>query len=583
MSILLSRTPLTAAFLLVAILTACEADQATLEATYTKCKVATTPIASIQGNRPASNMLNQQVTIQGVVTLIQDGQGLYMEEPGSDDDEDTSNAIFIKSSEFSNEVDEGSWISVRGKVSEISKGRNSLTAITDLTALTPCSSGQPLPLTNFALPLAGLEREAFEGMRIHSSDTFTVTDAYNFGRGELTLASNGFQLIATEVVAPGPEAIKYTKKNQAYLLPVTLPAHPQKTELLGAGSTINGVTGVMAHDKRSLRLALPSVHLGEQALFTTPAPSIEGDLRLVGMNLLNFFNGDGKGGDFPTPRGAKTPAGYDDQRQRIAAAIRVLNPHVLAVMELENDGFGPFSAAADFIALVKEATGASWQVTRPAGDDTGKDIISVGLFYRDDLLEVTDPARTLTGPEFKRSRQPMAQVFKQRLDGETILVVVNHLKSKGSCPDSGVDARQNDGQGCWNPIRVASAEKMSAWVNSLTETSRTPRALILGDMNAYRQEDPINTIRAAGFIELMDKAESNIDGGTYSSIFYGRAGTLDYAFTNQALQKYVQQAFIWQVNAALPANMPLPQPWMRFSDHDSVVVDVRLRQSSTAD
>jgi len=96
MSIRLSRTPLIAAFFYAAILTACADDQITSPTGYAKCAVPTTPIASIQGNRPASPLLDQQVTVQGVVTLVQDGQGLYMEEPGSDQDESTSNAIFVQ-------------------------------------------------------------------------------------------------------------------------------------------------------------------------------------------------------------------------------------------------------------------------------------------------------------------------------------------------------------------------------------------------------------------------------------------------------------------------------------------------------
>jgi hypothetical protein len=297
------------------------------------------------------------------------------------------------------------------------------------------------------------------------------------------------------------------------------------------------------------------------------------------MNLHNYFNGDGKGGDFPTPRGAQTASEFEGQRQRLGAAIGQLNPHVLAVMELENDGFGPLSAAADFIDLAQEATAASWQVVRPTGDDIGDDAIMVALFYRSDLLETVGSARTLTGAEFRKSRQPLAQVFKHRDGDEKVLVVVNHLKSKGSCPDAGINANQRDGQGCWNPMRVASAVKMSAWVNSLSETTQSENALILGDMNAYRREDPIDVIRKAGFVELMDKDQGNV----YSYMYYGQAGTLDYAFVSAPLQEKVQRAFIWNVNAGFPAHMELPQPWLRFSDHDPVVVDIDLRHSSTSD
>ncbi len=573
------RTPLIAAFFYGATLTACAKAQTTPQRGYEKCTLTTTPIASVQGSGSVSPLLDQQVSVQGVVTLVQDGQGLYMEEPDSDMDSGTSNAIFVQSAELPDNIGPGAWISVRGNVSEIRKGRNSLTALTDSDEITACSAGQALPLTAVALPLRGPEREALESMRIGLKDTLTVTDTYQLSRGKFSLAGNGFQYTATEVVTPGPEAVAYTRKNRDFTLPAMLPADSRDDGLLVSGSTLNSIEGVLVHDARSLRVSLQSAPTAAAPVFAMPEQAGKGSLRVVGMNLYNYFNGDGKGGEFPTPRGARTVAEFDQQRERIGAAIRILNPQVLAVMELENDGFGPFSAAADFVALARQATGAAWRAARPADDDTGTDKIAVGLFYRDDLLEALGPAHTLHGPEFKRSRQPLAQLFRQRQDGEKILIVVNHLKSKGSCPNAGENANQRDGQGCWNPARRAAAAKMTAWVKELASDAATSNILILGDMNSYRLEDPVNTIRNAGFTELMDSAP----GRVYSFVYFGQAGTLDYAFASAALRQNVQQAFIWNVNAALPANMDLPQPWLRFSDHDPVVVDIRLHQAMTSD
>ena len=92
-------------------------------------------------------------------------------------------------------------------------------------------------------------------------------------------------------------------------------------------------------------------------------------------------------------------------------------------------------------------------MTRPVDDNTGTDQIAVGIFYRSDRLKAIGPAHTLKVAGFKRSRQPQAQLFQQLPDGEKLLIVINHLKSKGSCPDSGVNANQKDGQGCWNAMR----------------------------------------------------------------------------------------------------------------------------------
>ena len=120
-------------------------------------------------------------------------------------------------------------------------------------------------------------------------------------------------------------------------------------------------------------------------------------------------------------------------------------------------------------------------------------------------------------------------------------------------------------------MRRLAAEKMSAWANELAALKGTDNILVLGDMNAYRNEDPIGAIRSAGFTELMERNQLPV----YSFAYRGQHGTLDYAFASDGLLGQVQQAYIWNVNAAFPARMQLPQPWLRFSDHDPVVVELR--------
>jgi predicted extracellular nuclease len=439
-------------------------------------------------------------------------------------------------------------------------------------------------LTDLKLPLNGPEREALEGMRVQAKGPLVATDVYRFGQGNFTLSGNGFQYAPTEVVEPGQDAAKQQAQNRDFALPAKVPGSLESPELLVSGMSIDQITGVLAHDNRGLRVSLESIKGISGADFEQPG-RVEADvIRVVGINLHNYFNGDGNGSGFPAARGAETAKEFERQRNRIGAAIRVLEPHVLGVMELENDGFGSNSAAHDLIQLANHSTQRIWAAARPADDNTGPDVITVGLFYRSDRLEAIGPAQTLTGPEFELSRQPLAQLFQQEPGGGKILIVVNHLKSKGSCPDSGVDSNQKDGQKCWNSARRAAAEKMSAWVKRIAASAGTGNILILGDMNAYRLEDPIDAIRQAGFTELMDtQVRSAKQGLPYSFAYFGQHGTLDYAFSSDDLLEQVQQAFIWNINASLPANVELPKPWLRFSDHDPVVVDIRLRHSRTSD
>jgi predicted extracellular nuclease len=570
------KTPLFAAFFCAVILAACNSNRSTDKTNTLKCSSPATPISGVQGASTVSPILGQEVTVSGIVTLIQGNQGFYIEEPYSDTDYLSSNAIFIQFSEMSNGLETGSLVSSRGTVSEIGAGRQSLTALTDVTALIVCASDRALPLTDIKLPLTGPEREALEGMRVQVNGPIVATDVFQFGRRKFTLSGNGLQYVPTEVEKPGPDTVKLLALNRAFALPAMLQESVESPRELVSGTSLEQITGVFAHDDRGLRVSLESMTGYSSPDYEPPAVADADVLRIVSMNLHNYFNGDGMGSGFPTDRGAETAADFEQQRQRIGAAIGVLEPHVLGVMELENDGFGGNSAAQDLIHLANLSTRQNWGVARPVDDNMGNHVITVGLLYRTDRLEPIGPARTLIGPEFELSRPPLAQLFQIKPGGATILIVINHLKSKGSCPESGADSDQKDGQACWNHTRRVSAEKMAAWVKKIAAFAETGNVLILGDMNAYRLEDPIVTMRRAGFTELMDtQLGFTTQSKPYSFAWYGQHGTLDYAFSSDALLGRVRQAFIWNVNAAQPANMELPEPWLRFSDHDPVVVDIR--------
>jgi predicted extracellular nuclease len=174
----------------------------------------------------------------------------------------------------------------------------------------------------------------------------------------------------------------------------------------------------------------------------------------------------------------------------------------------------------------------------------------------------------------------MAQEFTDRRSGEDFLVVVNHLKSKGSCPDDGPNANMKDGQGCWNPARTVAAKVMAQWTQTLANSVSGGRALILGDMNAYRMEDPIAAMLDMGFHDL--KANSGLRA-EFSLIYSGQAGTLDYAFASPQLRPHVQTAIVPHFNSPYAREFDLPLPWLGASDHDPVVVDLRFRQARTSD
>jgi len=568
-----------AALLGILIVAGCNDSSAPTTAAESLCRAQATSISTLQGDGYSSPLAGSESTVRGVVTHVAEGDGFYIEGPGEYQPSSSSKAMFVADEALSQAVRKGQQLALRGRVSELGAAKDKLTSLVDLTGHEICAGDQELPLTRARLPLNAARREALEGMRVVLEQQLKLTDVYNLFRGELTLSSNEVLRVPTEIRPPGSAAEKAASENRAHSIAAVLP--PSQFQTLPVGTVVTGIRGVMGHDGKQQQLLLDSPLVGERPPADTLGPPAGGAVRIVSFNLLNFFNGDGKGSGFPTERGAATLEEFHSQRERTKAAITKMQPDLLAVQELENDGFGAHGAARALLDLLNETGHGDWAVVDPGIGKIGGDVITVGLFYRQDVLERTGSAHVLDGPEFKRlSRRPLAQMFRHLSSGKLVLVAVNHLKSKGRCPEEGENADQNDGQGCWNAARLAAVKAQLPWLEKLAEEKGTEHIIILGDMNAWRNEDPIRGFTRAGYLDLVEQTSGLPQ---HSFLYWGQTGTLDYAFVSVALGEYTRRAEIWNVNARWPRNMEPPQPWLRASDHDPVIVDFDFTQSATSD
>ena len=187
------------------------------------------------------------------------------------------------------------------------------------------------------------------------------------------------------------------------------------------------------------------------------------------------------------------------------------------------------------------------------------------------------------------SRPVLAQTFEVIATGARFTVAVNHLKSKGSActgdPDTG------DGQGNCNLTRKAAAEALVDWLATDPTGSDDPDFLIMGDLNAYAKEDPIDAVlegpddaigTADDYTNLVQKFEGQL---AYSFVFDGMAGYLDHGLANSAVVDQVLDAAEWHINADEPDLVDYDTSFksvtqdgffepnqFRSADHDPLVV-----------
>jgi predicted extracellular nuclease len=562
------------------------------------CASPFTSIPVIQGSGTASQHVGEIHTVRGVVVGdFQGGTtfgGFYLQDPVGDSDTQTSDGIFVFAPSAS-DVAVGDDVVVKGTVAEFS----GLTEITNTTGVTRCGVSGPIAPTTVDLPetVEG-DLERYEGMLVNIPETLTVSEVFNLGRfGEIMLSEGGRLFTPTSHNPAGsPAAVAEADANlrRKILLDDGLNIqNPNPIPYLGAdntrrvGDTVNGLTGIL-----DFRFAEYRVQPTVAPVFTstnprTPAPDpVGGNIKVASFNVLNFFNGNGTGldgaaGGFPTSRGANNLNEFNRQRAKTIAAITAISPDVVGVIEMENDGDGPLSAIQNLVNGLNAAT-APGTYAAIVGPNPGSDEIQVAFIYKPGRVTPVGAPVNDTNPI--NNRNPLAQTFSSNQNGEKFNVIINHFKSKGSCPASPSDpnADQGDGQGCWNLRRVEQAQALLTFISSVQAASGDQDVLVIGDLNSYAKEDPINTLISGGLSDEL--AQFNAD--PYSYVFSAETGHLDHALATASLSAQTSGANVWHINSDEPTVLDYntefktqdlyePTPY-RSSDHDPVIIGLDL-------
>jgi predicted extracellular nuclease len=584
---------------------------------------AETSIAAVQGNAPSSPLAGGEVTVTGIVTGdFQDGDknaldnlgGFYIQSSRPDDDAATSDGVFVYDGPRPRtDVRTGQRVRVTGKVQE-HYGETQIAA----ARVSIIGEGSIAPAT-LDLPARQVVRnaddtwvadlEAYEGMLVSLPQQLTVTGLRHLERfGEVVLSAGGRLYQFTNVERPGAagyEAWKKTAAARSLVLddgkrdnnPVPLRYLDAPGTYLRTGDTVAGLTGVLRYSRGSggsgtetWRLMPVAVPRFSHDNPRPAAPEKRGTLRVAGFNVLNFFSGLDTGRRSCGPQGTDGCRGADDEREqarqlaKLVTALDLLDADIAGLVELENDADNSLAALVEALNAASEQGPYDFVRTGPIG----RDAIRTGLFYKPAAVRPVGPHATLTARDdlrFNDSRNhpALAQTFATPAGGR-LTVVVNHLKSKGSdCDDEG-DPNAGDGQGNCNLTRTRAMVALADWLADDPTGNATGNYLVIGDFNAYLNEDPVRVFEDAGFVNLL----RDRDSPAYSFVYDARAGALDLAFASGALAPSVRQAQAWHINADEapvhdynlefgrdPAIFDATTP-ARSSDHDPIVVDLEL-------
>ncbi|NJD58052.1 MAG: ExeM/NucH family extracellular endonuclease [Anaerolineae bacterium] len=582
-----------------------------------------TPIYEVQGSGLTSPLVGTEVALEGIV--VGDFQnnatpdngnlnGFHVQDAAGDGNSATSDGVFIYAPGAVN-VFVGDGVRVRGNVSEY----NGMTEVT-VSQLWICSAGNSVAATPISLPVESLDDfEPYEGMLVTFPQTLYISEYFNFDRyGESVLTADR-QYTPTVLYEPGsPEQAALTQAN--LLSRITLddgrsaqnldPAlHPNGavfnlTNLFRGGDTLTNVTGVMDYSYELYRIQPTQGAAYSSTNPRTAYPDdVGGNLKVASFNLLNYFTTIDTGAFICGPasdqecRGADTAEEFTRQRAKIVAALSAINADVVGLIEIENHpGDVP---TADLVSGLNEALGESTYDYIATGA-IGTDAIRVALIYKPATVTPLGAYAILDSsvdPRFldDKNRPVLAQTFQSNSTGGIFTMAVNHLKSKGSdCNDVG-DPDLLDGAGNCNLTRMYAAQALVDWLAGDPTGSGDQDYIIMGDLNSYTKEDPIDAIIAGpddmigtadDYVNLVDQYNGMY---AYTYVFDGQEGYLDQALASANLVPQVTGVTEWHINAdepdlidydmtfKLPAQDALYAPdAFRSSDHDPVIVGLNV-------
>ncbi|MFC8509314.1 endonuclease/exonuclease/phosphatase family protein [Streptomyces sp. NPDC057411] len=548
----------------------------------------TVRIHDIQGTTRVSPLVGKPVAgVTGIVTGVRTygSRGFWIQDPQADDNAATSEGIFVFTSSVPT-VAVGDSVSVNGTVTEyvpggLTSGNQSLTQISK-PVVTVLSKGNPVPAPVIVSagsvpdayapagdPAAGgsingltLDPEAYaldyyeslEGtnVRIGSSRVVGATDPYS----ELWVTVKPFE---NDNERGGTVYGSYDAQNTGRLqIQQLAPVSQHPFPKANVGDWLAGPTEGPLDFNQFGGYTLVANTLGEHVDLGLEREVTErqhkNELAVATYNVENL-----------------DPSDPQEKFDALAKAVveNLASPDIVALEEIQDDNGakndGTVTAGETlkkFTAAIVAAGGPAyqWRSIDPQngkdGGEPGGNIRQVFLFNPARVSFVdraggdattptavtgtkgdahltlspgrVDPANTA----WENSRKPLAGEFRFR--GRTVIVVANHLTSKGG--DESIVSHHQPPNRSSEAKRLLQAQAVNAFVKEIEAVDKQADVLVVGDMNDFEFSGTTQAMTDGG--ALYPAISSLPESERYSYVYQGNSQVLDQILTSPGVHHF---------------------------------------------
>ena len=250
------------------------------------------------------------------------------------------------------------------------------------------------------------------------------------------------------------------------------------------------------------------------------------------------------------------------QTLKISKALTHINADIYAICEIQRGDSAP-QMLVD--AMNRMAKTEQYAYVSDGWDN--QDMISCGYIYRKDKVKpygemIHGYADTASHYHYRM----VALGFEEMASGERFVLNINHLRSK-----RGTGAESNE-------KRMANVDSLMLMLDKINteQIFGDKDILLVGDYNSYTYEQPLQTIVAAGYEDvLMQFAPQG-----YSYVYYSESGYLDRVFASPTMAAQVQMVQPYHLNAdyyySRGFKRGLDDTMFRYADHDPILIYVKL-------